>query len=130
MTVTTTTADLIINYGLEQEAKVSRSPERLRALAHVTDIMILMYVARNPHTPGDVLRKLATKKDQDDLILCSVAENPSTPTDALIKLIYTSSACALDVRFCVTQNPNVTSAVLRKIAEGDDLAARVAASKL
>ena len=128
MTVTTTTADLIINYGLEQEAKVSRSPERLRALARVSDTMILMYVARNHHTPADVLRKLAAAKG-DDLILCSVAENPSTPIDVLLRLIYMPTK-SLDVRFCVTQNPNVTESLLRKIAEGDDLAARVAASKL
>ena len=111
----------------EQEAKASCSPERLRALAYVNDTMVLRSVAKNPHTPADALRKLAVNQS-DDLILCSVAKNPQTPADVLMKLIYTRK---LDIRFCVAQNPAVTSGILRKIAEsGKDLAAILAASKL
>ena len=70
-------------------------------------------VAKNPHTPVEVLRFLA--KDDVNLVRALVATNPSTPSDILEKFFSDEKI----VRDGLSGNPN-TPAKLLKILAGDN----------
>jgi hypothetical protein len=62
--------------------------------------------AKDPHTPAEVLTKLATNTGWN--IRRCVSQNPNTPAQALI--ILAEDDCE-DIRFWVNKHPNCPAAV-------------------
>jgi hypothetical protein len=88
--------------------------ELLRDIANnPVDMGARWAVAKNPHTPVDVLRALA--KDKVNLVRALVATNPSTPTDVLETFFSDEKI----VRDGLSGNPN-TPVKLLKILAGDN----------
>jgi hypothetical protein len=106
-------------YGtlLQRRAREERSADALRALrAHWWgrhDIDVVDAVARNPHTPSDVLTELASHPD--DTIRSAVARNPSTPA-ATLKRLYAEP----ENRLSLSLNPGAPPALLRRLAHDRD----------
>ncbi|WP_457598820.1 HEAT repeat domain-containing protein [Hydrogenimonas sp.] len=114
--------------------------ELLRALSETEDMGSRWAVAKNPHTPPDVLTKLAT--DEVNLVRALVATNPNTPGAVLHKLFSDEKivrdglsgnpstppkllAVLADdsdkmVRMRVAENPSAPEEVLRKLANDPD----------
>ncbi len=69
-------------------------------------------LAGNPHTPGDVLRRVAASSRVR--VRALVAKNPSTPTDVLEGLAEDSSE---EVGFALVENPRISSHMLHLLAE-------------
>lgn len=76
-------------------------------------------VAKNPHTPVDVLRFLAN--DEINLVRALVATNPSTPTDVLEKFFSDEKI----VRDGLSGNPNTSAKILKILACDNDKMVRM-----
>lgn len=71
-------------------------------------------VAKNPHTPIEVLRHLAN--DSINLVRALVATNPSTPTDVLEKFFSDEKI----VRDGLSGNPNTSAKLLKILVDDND----------
>lgn len=89
------------------EAVITADPERLAELATHEDGMIRWCVARNPHTPPEVLAKLAKARETR----LPAAGNPSTPPEVLATL---ATHKAWNVHEAVLTNPSTPPEVLAK----------------
>jgi hypothetical protein len=76
-------------------------------------------VAKNPHTPSDVLRYLAN--DTINLVRALVATNPSTPSDVLEKFFNDEKI----VRDGLSGNPNTPHKLLRIFVNDNDKMVRM-----
>lgn len=76
-------------------------------------------VAKNPHTPVEVLRHLAT--DSINLVRALVATNPSTPSDVLDKFFSDEKI----VRDGLSGNPNTSHKLLKILVEDNDKMVRM-----
>ncbi|MDQ1299100.1 MAG: hypothetical protein QG558_1639 [Campylobacterota bacterium] len=76
-------------------------------------------VAKNPHTPIDVLRHLSN--DTINLVRALVATNPSTPSDVLEKFFGDEKI----VRDGLSGNPNTPVKLLRILADDNDKMVRM-----
>ncbi len=76
-------------------------------------------VAKNPHTPVDVLRHLAN--DEINLVRALVATNPSTPPELLEKLFSDEKI----VRDGLSGNPNTPAKLLRVLVDDSDKMVRM-----
>lgn len=76
-------------------------------------------VAKNPHTPIEVLRHLAN--DSINLVRALVATNPSTPTDVLEKFFSDEKI----VRDGLSGNPNTSAKLLKILVDDNDKMVRM-----
>ncbi len=76
-------------------------------------------VAKNPHTPVEVLRHLAG--DSVNLVRALVATNPSTPGDVLEKFFSDEKI----VRDGLSGNPNTPAKLLKVLADDNDKMVRM-----
>jgi hypothetical protein len=76
-------------------------------------------VAKNPHTPVEVLRHLSA--DSINLVRALVATNPSTPSDVLEKFFSDEKI----VRDGLTGNPNTPAKLLKVLADDNDKMVRM-----
>lgn len=76
-------------------------------------------VAKNPHTPIEVLRHLAN--DSVNLVRALVATNPSTPSDVLEKFFNDEKI----VRDGLSGNPNTPAKLLKVLADDNDKMVRM-----
>ena len=76
-------------------------------------------VAKNPHTPVDVLELLA--KDEINLVRALVATNPSTPTSVLEKFFSDEKI----VKDGLSGNPNTSEKLLKILADDADKMVRL-----
>jgi len=76
-------------------------------------------VAKNPHTPVDVLRHLAN--DSINLVRALVATNPSTPADVLEKFFNDEKI----VRDGLSGNPHTPSKLLKIFVDDNDKMVRM-----
>ncbi|HEX5623652.1 MAG TPA: hypothetical protein VFX57_04330 [Sulfuricurvum sp.] len=76
-------------------------------------------VAKNPHTPVEVLRHLAA--DSINLVRALVATNPSTPSDVLEKFFSDEKI----VRDGLSGNPNTPAKLLKILADDNDKMVRM-----
>ncbi len=90
-------------------------PSVLKQLAYHTDGYTQVRAVKNPNTPAETLRKLASEQDLG--LARIVAGNPSTPSDALERL---SKEQFPEVRLQVAKNPNTPLIVLQNLANDTD----------
>ena len=102
-----------------QKGKSPIMTELLVALSKVEDMGSRWAVAKNPHTPVEVLIKLA--EDEVNLVRALVATNPNTPTYILYKLFEDEKI----VRDGISGNPNAPAELLEKLAEDPDKLVRL-----
>lgn len=76
-------------------------------------------VAKNPHTPVEVLRHLSS--DSINLVRALVATNPSTPSDVLEKFFSDEKI----VRDGLSGNPNTPAKLLKVLADDNDKMVRM-----
>ncbi|TDA63308.1 hypothetical protein E0765_07585 [Sulfuricurvum sp. IAE1] len=76
-------------------------------------------VAKNPHTPVEVLRHLAN--DSINLVRALVATNPSTPPEVLEKFFSDEKI----VRDGLSGNPNTPAKLLKVLADDNDKMVRM-----
>lgn len=76
-------------------------------------------VAKNPHTPVEVLRHLAG--DSINLVRALVATNPNTPSDVLEKFFSDEKI----VRDGLSGNPNTPAKLLKVLADDNDKMVRM-----
>jgi hypothetical protein len=76
-------------------------------------------VAKNPHTPVEVLRHLST--DSINLVRALVAANPSTPSDVLEKFFSDEKI----VRDGLSGNPNTPAKLLKILCDDNDKMVRM-----
>lgn len=76
-------------------------------------------VAKNPHTPVEVLRHLST--DPINLVRALVAANPSTPSDILEKFFSDEKI----VRDGLSGNPNTPAKLLKILCDDNDKMVRM-----
>lgn len=76
-------------------------------------------VAKNPHTPIEVLRHLSN--DSINLVRALVAANPSTPSDVLEKFFNDEKI----VRDGLSGNPNTPAKLLKVLADDNDKMVRM-----
>lgn len=76
-------------------------------------------VAKNPHTPVEVLRHLST--DSINLVRALVAANPSTPSDVLEKFFSDEKI----VRDGLSGNPNTPPKLLKILCDDNDKMVRM-----
>ncbi|MGE4471952.1 MAG: hypothetical protein AB7D20_04070 [Sulfuricurvum sp.] len=76
-------------------------------------------VAKNPHTPVEVLRHLAN--DTINLVRALVAANPSTPSDVLEKFFSDEKI----VRDGLSGNPNTPAKLLKILCDDNDKMVRM-----
>ncbi len=76
-------------------------------------------VAKNPHTPIEVLRHLAN--DDVNLVRALVAANPSTPSDVLEKFFSDEKI----VRDGLSGNPNTPAKLLKILTDDNDKMVRM-----
>jgi hypothetical protein len=76
-------------------------------------------VAKNPHTPVEVLRHLST--DTINLVRALVAANPSTPSDVLEKFFSDEKI----VRDGLSGNPNTPPKLLKILCDDNDKMVRM-----
>ncbi|MDD5717693.1 MAG: hypothetical protein PHW64_07795 [Sulfuricurvum sp.] len=76
-------------------------------------------VAKNPHTPVEVLRHLST--DSINLVRALVASNPSTPSDVLEKFFSDEKI----VRDGLSGNPNTPPKLLKILCDDNDKMVRM-----
>ena len=92
------------------------SPEILEKLADDEDANVRYYVAENPKTPADILKKLA-REDEESGVRQAVAYNPNTPADILKKLAEDKDD---DVKWAVAANTKTPVDILKKLADDKD----------
>lgn len=93
--------------------------ELLIALSEVEDMGSRWAVAKNPHTPQEVLEKLS--RDGINLVRALVATNPNTPIDALNRLFSDEKI----VRDGLSGNPNTPAKLLKVLADDVDKMVRL-----
>ena len=93
--------------------------ELLVKLSEVPDMGSRWAVAKNPHTPTEILEKLA--KDEVNLVRALVATNPNTPTECLYSFFEDEKI----VRDGISGNPNAPTELLEKLAEDSDKLVRL-----
>lgn len=76
-------------------------------------------VAKNPHTPVEVLRHLSS--DSINLVRALVASNPSTPSDVLEKFFSDEKI----VRDGLSGNPNTPAKLLKILCDDNDKMVRM-----
>ena len=76
-------------------------------------------VAKNPHTPVEVLRHLST--DSINLVRALVASNPATPSDVLEKFFSDEKI----VRDGLSGNPNTPAKLLKILCDDNDKMVRM-----
>lgn len=102
-----------------QKGKSPIMTELLVALSEVEDMGSRWAVAKNPHTPKEVLEKLA--RDEVNLVRALVATNPNTPSELLYKLFEDEKI----VRDGISGNPNAPTELLEKLASDSDKLVRL-----
>ena len=93
--------------------------ELLVELSDVEDMGSRWAVAKNPHTPAEVLTKLA--KDEVNLVRALVATNPNTPPQVLQNLFGDEKI----VRDGLSGNPNTPAKLLKILADDSDKMVRM-----
>lgn len=93
--------------------------ELLIALSEVEDMGSRWAVAKNPHTPIDVLTRLA--KDEVNLVRALVATNPNTPP-AVLQALFGDEKI---VRDGLSGNPNTPPKLLKILADDSDKMVRM-----
>jgi hypothetical protein len=93
--------------------------ELLVALSEAEDMGARWAVAKNPHTPVEVLTKLA--KDEVNLVRALVATNPNTPAAVLQNLFGDEKI----VRNGLSGNPNTPVKLLKILADDGDKMVRM-----
>jgi len=93
--------------------------ELLVALSDVEDMGSRWAVAKNPHTPADVLTKMA--KDEVNLVRALVATNPNTPA-AVLQALFGDEKI---VRDGLSGNPNTPAKLLKILADDADKMVRM-----
>jgi len=104
------------------EREKEKSPimeELLVKLSEVEDMGSRWAVAKNPHTPVDVLEKLA--KDEVNLVRALVATNPNTPSHILRNLFSDEKI----VRDGLSGNPNTPAKILKTLSCDSDKMVRM-----
>lgn len=105
------------------ERDLEYSPIMVRLLIDIASNPIDMgarwAVAKNPHTPVEVLRHLAN--DSINLVRALVATNPSTPSDVLEKFFNDEKI----VRDGLSGNPNTSPKLLKILADDNDKMVRM-----
>lgn len=99
------------------------SPVMVRLLIDIAsnpvDMGARWAVAKNPHTPVEVLRHLAN--DPINLVRALVATNPSTPSDVLEKFFSDEKI----VRDGLSGNPNTPAKLLKILTDDNDKMVRM-----
>lgn len=99
------------------------SPVMVRLLIDIAsnpvDMGARWAVAKNPHTPVEVLRHLS--KDSVNLVRALVATNPATPADVLEKFFSDEKI----VRDGLSGNPNTPAKLLKILADDNDKMVRM-----
>ena len=107
-----------LSLSLEEKIKLAKNPntpvEDLKVLATDRNSDVRYWVARNPNTPVETLSVLATDKNWN--VRCEVARHPNTPVEDL-KVLATDRNS--DVRYWVAQHPNATEIVNRLVLMTD-----------
>jgi hypothetical protein len=93
--------------------------ELLVELSKVDDMGSRWAVAKNPHTPVEILERLA--KDEINLVRALVATNPNTPTAILTTLFNDEKI----VRDGISGNPNAPETLLKELAKDKDKLVRL-----
>lgn len=93
--------------------------ELLIALSEVDDMGSRWAVAKNPHTPVEILEKLAN--DEVNLVRALVATNPNTPSHVVEKLFEDEKI----VRDGISGNPNAPAHILTELAKDSDKLVRL-----
>ncbi|MEA1919775.1 MAG: hypothetical protein U9N52_08050, partial [Campylobacterota bacterium] len=94
--------------------------ELLRDIAkNPVDMGARWAVAKNPHTPTEVLRDLS--KDKVNLVRALVATNPSTPSD-ILEIFFSDEKI---VRDGLSGNPNTPVKLLKILADDNDKMVRM-----
>lgn len=93
--------------------------ELLVKLSKAADMSARWAVAKNPHTPPQILRELA--KDPINLVRALVATNPNTPKDILSILFGDEKI----VRDGLSGNPNTPARLLAVLADDSDKMVRL-----
>lgn len=105
------------------ERDLEYSPIMVRLLIDIAsnpvDMGARWAVAKNPHTPVEVLRHLAN--DSINLVRALVATNPSTPGDVLEKFFNDEKI----VRDGLSGNPNTPPKLLKILADDNDKMVRM-----
>ncbi|WP_457596089.1 hypothetical protein [Hydrogenimonas sp.] len=97
--------------------------ELLVRLSGVEDMGSRWAVAKNPHTPVEVLTKLAD--DEVNLVRALVATNPNTPAEVLQRLFGDEKI----VRDGLSGNPNTPAKLLKILADDSDKMVRMRVSE-
>ncbi len=105
-------------YDREKE-KSPIMTELLIALSKVPDMGSRWAVAKNPHTPREILEKLA--KDEINLVRALVATNPNTPIECLERFMEDEKI----VRDGISGNPNAPANILEELAKDSDKLVRL-----
>lgn len=99
------------------------SPVMVRLLIDIAgnpvDMGARWAVAKNPHTPVEVLRHLSS--DSINLVRALVATNPSTPSDVLEKFFSDEKI----VRDGLSGNPNTPAKLLKVLVDDNDKMVRM-----
>ncbi len=93
--------------------------ELLIELSKVPDMGSRWAVAKNPHTPTEILERLA--KDEVNLVRALVATNPNTPIECLYSFFEDEKI----VRDGISGNPKAPVELLDKLAEDRDKLVRL-----
>ncbi len=93
--------------------------ELLIELSEAEDMGSRWAVAKNPHTPVEILEKLAN--DEVNLVRALVATNPNTPAHILEKLFEDEKI----VRDGISGNPNAPVHILKELAKDSDKLVRL-----
>ena len=105
-------------YDREKE-KSPIMTELLKELSEVQDMGSRWAVAKNPHTPVEVLEKLS--HDEVNLVRALVATNPNTPKTVLNRLFSDEKI----VRDGLSGNPNTPVKLLNILADDKDKMVRL-----
>ncbi len=93
--------------------------ELLIALSEVPDMGSRWAVAKNPHTPTQILAKLA--EDEVNLVRALVATNPNTPQECLYRFMQDEKI----VRDGISGNPNAPQEILEELSKDSDKLVRL-----
>ncbi|BCD61101.1 MULTISPECIES: hypothetical protein [unclassified Nitratiruptor] len=88
-------------------------------LSEVEDMGSRWAVAKNPHTPAEILEKLS--QDSVNLVRALVATNPNTP----VQCLYTLFEDEKIVRDGISGNPNAPKELLEKLSQDSDKLVRL-----
>ena len=107
----------------EAAARRARNPDTLRGLAEHPDIFVQEAVARNRHTPADVLTRLAEPANGSHRTSAYLAAgNPNTPLDTLTRLAADPYP---GLRAAVIGNPNTPHPALAALVSDPEPFVRI-----